>query len=182
MLDEFEQAAARVLEQLTGLKVSIWSSYRLLEILAAIQWSEVFLLPTLLLLVFINMKSSSVIIIMLFPLGRIPRLIFDHEEMVERAKQKLQYKTALHPILFELLPQKFPIPQLHDLYEGIYDIKLDKRNFSRKVFSTKLLAKQKEKEKENSKRGAFYYKLDRRKYNSKFHAFLNFIPNPDNYK
>ena len=119
---------------------------------------------------------------MLFPLGRIPRLIFDHEEMVERAKQKLQYKTALHPILFELLPQKFPIPQLHDLYEGIYDIKLDKRNFSRKVFSTKLLAKQKEKEKENSKRGAFYYKLDRRNYNSKFHAFLNFIPNPDNYK
>ena len=92
LLDEFQQAAARVLEQLTGLKVSIWSSYRLLEILAAIQWSEVFLLPTLLLLVFINMKSSSVIIIMLFPLGRIPRLIFDHEEMVERAKQSCNIK------------------------------------------------------------------------------------------
>ena len=65
LLDEFEQAAARVPEQLTGLKVSIWSSYRLLEILAAIQWSELFLLPALLLLLFINMKSSSIIIIML---------------------------------------------------------------------------------------------------------------------
>jgi len=88
----------------------------------------------------------------------------------------------LHPILFELLPEKFTIPQLHDLYEGIYDTRLDKRNFSRKVLSTKLLVKQREKEKENSKKGAFYYKLDRRRYNSKFHAFLNFIPNPDNLK
>jgi hypothetical protein len=42
--------------------------------------------------------------------------------------------------------------------------------------------KQKEKEKEKSKKGAFYYKLDRRRYNSKFHAFLNFIPNPDNLR
>src|SRR5215467_6939618 len=113
-----------------------------------------------------------------FPLNKIPRLIFDHEEMVEKAKQKLQYKAALHPILFELLPEKFTIPQLHDLYEGIYSTTLDKRNFSRKVLSTRLL----EKEKENSKKGAFYFKLDRRRYNSKFHAFLNFIPKPDNLK
>ncbi len=117
-----------------------------------------------------------------FLLDKIPKLIFDHGEMVEKAKQRLQYKAALHPILFELLPEKFTIPQLHDLYEGIYDTRLDKRNFSRKVLSTKLLVKQKEKEKENSKKGAFYYKLDRRRYNSKFHAFLNFIPNPDNLK
>lgn len=117
-----------------------------------------------------------------FSVNKIPRLIFDHEEMVEKAKQKLQYKAALHPILFELLPEKFTIPQLHVLYEGIYDSKIDKRNFSRKVLSTKLLVKQREKEKENSKKGAFYYKLDRRRYNSKFHAFLNFIPKPDNLK
>ena len=78
--------------------------------------------------------------------------------------------------------KKFTIPQLHDLYEGIYETRLDKRNFSRKVLSTKLLVKQKEKEKEKSKKGAFYYKLDRRRYNSKFHAFLNFIPNPDNLR
>jgi 8-oxo-dGTP diphosphatase len=117
-----------------------------------------------------------------FSVNNIPRLIFDHEEMVEKAKQRLQYKAALHPILFELLPEKFTIPQLHVLYEGIYGSKLDKRNFSRKVLSTKLLVKQREKEKENSKKGAFYYKLDRRRYNSKFHAFLNFIPKPDNLK
>jgi hypothetical protein len=59
---------------------------------------------------------------------------------------------------------------------------MDKRNFSRKVLSTGLLIKQKDKEKESSKRGAFYYKLDKRKYLTKFNAFLNFIPNPHNLK
>jgi len=46
------------------------------------------------------------------------------------------------------------------------------------VLSTGLLIKQKDKEKESSKRGAFYYKLDKEKYLNKFNAFLNFIPNP----
>jgi hypothetical protein len=59
---------------------------------------------------------------------------------------------------------------------------LDKRNFTRKILSTKLLVKQKEKEKEGSKKGAFYYKLDKRRYDSQFHSFMNFIPNPDNLK
>ena len=36
-----------------------------------------------------------------------PRLIFDHDEMVELAKKQLRYKAAFHPVLFELLPEKF---------------------------------------------------------------------------
>lgn len=112
-------------------------------------------------------------------LDKMPELIFDHKKMVEIAKRQLRYKAALHPILFELLPAKFTIPQLQNLYEGIYDAAFDNRNFSRKVLSTELLIKQKEKDKANSKKGAFYYKLDKRKYKANFQAFLNFIPNPD---
>ena len=114
-----------------------------------------------------------------FLLKKIPDLIFDHKKMVENAKKQLRYKAALHPILFELLPPRFTIPQLQILYEGIYDTTFDNRNFSRKVLSTELLIKQKEKDKANSKKGAFYYRLDKRKYKANFQAFLNFIPNPD---
>jgi ADP-ribose pyrophosphatase YjhB (NUDIX family) len=110
-----------------------------------------------------------------------PRLIFDHEDMLALAQQKLRYKAALHPILFELLPPKFTIPQLQSLYEGVYDTTFDNRNFSRKILSTGLLVKQKEKDKVNSKKGAFYYKLDKKKYKAKLGAFLNFIPNPDKF-
>jgi 8-oxo-dGTP diphosphatase len=112
-------------------------------------------------------------------LDKMHELIFDHKKMVEIAKKQLRYKAALHPILFELLPAKFTIPQLQNLYEGIYEATFDNRNFSRKVLSTELLIKQKEKDKANSKKGAFYYKLDKRKYKANFQAFLNFIPNPD---
>jgi 8-oxo-dGTP diphosphatase len=117
-----------------------------------------------------------------FPVNKMPKLIFDHNKMVSQAKEKLRYKAAFHPILFELLPEKFTLPQLRNLYEGIYDAEIDKRNFIRKIRSTRLLVKQKEKEKESSKKGAYYYKLDRRRYNSNFNSFLNFIPNPQKLK
>jgi len=115
-----------------------------------------------------------------FPLDKFPKLIFDHNEMVEMAKEKLRYKAALHPILFELMPEKFTIPQLQNLYEGVYGTAIDKRNFSRKLLSTGLLIKQADKEKNNSKKGAFYYKLNSKHYKAKFQAFLNIIPNPHN--
>ncbi len=116
-----------------------------------------------------------------FLLDEMPQLIFDHEQMIEAAKKRLRYKAALHPVLFELLPEKFTIPQLKNLYEGLYGTTFDKRNFSRKVLSTGLLVKQKDKDKGNSRKGAFYYKLDKQKYSENFSAFLKFIPNPDKF-
>lgn len=113
-----------------------------------------------------------------FPLNKIPELIFDHEEMVRMAKEKLRYKAALHPLLFELLPKKFTLPQLQSLYEYVYDTSFDKRNFSRKVLSTRLLIKQHDKDRNTSKKGAFYYKLNAKNYKADFQAFLNIIPNP----
>lgn len=107
-----------------------------------------------------------------FPIKEFPELVFDHNQMVLMARKKLQEKALTHPILFELLPPKFTIPQMHSLYEGVYDISYDKRNFSRNILSTGLLVKLKEKEKASSRKGAFYYKLDKRKYKSRFSSLL----------
>ncbi|WDF54267.1 NUDIX hydrolase [Mucilaginibacter sp. KACC 22063] len=114
-----------------------------------------------------------------FLLTEVPPLIFDHEEMLRMAKKQLRYKAALHPILFNLLPDKFTVPQLQALYEGIYQAKFDDRNFSRKVLSTGLLIKLDEKDKQSSKKGAFYYRLNQQEYLENFESFLNFVPNPD---
>lgn len=115
-----------------------------------------------------------------FRLEEVPPLIFDHEQMVENAKNWLRYKAALHPVLFELLPDKFTLPQLHAIYEGLFQMELDKRNFSKKVLSSGILVKQKEKDKANSRKGAFYFRLDKEKYKEGFQTFLNFVPKPDN--
>ncbi|MEO6499412.1 MAG: NUDIX domain-containing protein [Mucilaginibacter sp.] len=110
-----------------------------------------------------------------------PDLIFDHNEMVKMARKQLMYKAALHPVLFQLLPEKFTIPQLQSLYEGVYQTKFDDRNFSRKLLSTGLLIKLTEKDKQSSKKGAFYYKLDQTHYQDNFESFLNLVPNPDKF-
>ena len=114
-----------------------------------------------------------------FSFNKFPKLIFDHAFMVDLASKSLRYQASLHPILFELLTDKFTMPQLQNLYEDVYNTTFDKRNFSRKVLSTDLLIKQKEKDKSGSKKGAFYYKLNKKNYITNFHAFLKFIPNPD---
>lgn len=108
----------------------------------------------------------------------IPSLILDHNEMVALAKENLRYKAALHPLLFELLPAKFTIPQLQHLYEQLYDTELDSGNFSKKIRSLDILVRLAEKEKTSSKKGAFYYKLNKRKYKAGFKSFLNLVNNP----
>jgi ADP-ribose pyrophosphatase YjhB (NUDIX family) len=116
-----------------------------------------------------------------FLVDKKPKLIFDHDIMLKMAQQELRYQAASHPILFEMLPEKFTIPQLQNLYEGVYQTRFDNRNFSRKVLSTDLLTKLNEKDKSGSKKGAFYYKLNKRKYKAGFRSFMNFIPNPDRF-
>jgi hypothetical protein len=110
-----------------------------------------------------------------FPLNRMPQLIFDHQEMVVKAQQRLQEKVSNHPIGFELLPGKFTLPQLQNLYEAIYESTLDKRNFKRKILSLGILNKLEEKEKESSRKGAFYYTFDKVKYSKLAEEGVKFI-------
>ncbi len=97
-------------------------------------------------------------------ISRLPKLIFDHAEMVARALDDLQMQIKVKPVGFELLPEKFTLVQLQDLYEAIYQRRIDKRNFRKKILSMNILEKLDEKEKETSKKGAYYYKFIREKY------------------
>ena len=108
------------------------------------------------------------------PISSLPKLIFDHSAMIERALKKLQIRARTQPIGFELLPYKFTIPQLQGLYEAIYNKALDKRNFRRKLLSMDLLEKLEEKEKETSRKGAWYYRFDPKKYEDLLKRGFNF--------
>jgi ADP-ribose pyrophosphatase YjhB (NUDIX family) len=110
-----------------------------------------------------------------FLLHRIPPLIFDHRKMVMKARERLQEKVVAHPVGFELLPTKFTLPQLQNLYEAIYEMPLDKRNFTKKMLSLGVLNKLNEKEKKSSRKGAFYYVFDSKKYRRLQSSGLKFI-------
>lgn len=97
-------------------------------------------------------------------ISRLPDLIFDHPIMVKKALTDLQNQVKVKPVGFELLPEKFTLVQLQDLYEAIYQRKVDKRNFRKKILSMGILEKLEEKEKETSKKGAYYYRFNKDRY------------------
>jgi 8-oxo-dGTP diphosphatase len=99
-----------------------------------------------------------------FSLTRLPELIFDHTDMVRRALTDLQNQIRIKPVGFELLPEKFTLVQLQDLYEAIYRRIVDKRNFRKKILSMGILEKLVEKERVTSKKGAYYYKFNEGTY------------------
>jgi 8-oxo-dGTP diphosphatase len=99
-----------------------------------------------------------------FDFTELPELVMDHNEMIQHALQKLRLRAASHPAGLELLPEKFTLSQLRLLYENIYDRPMDKRNFSRKVLSMKILHKLNEKETANSRKGSYLYVFDKQGY------------------
>ncbi len=109
-----------------------------------------------------------------YTLKELPTLALDHDQMVADALDKLRRKARQQPIGFELLPEKFTIPQLQKLYEAIYQRDLDPRNFRKKVLSLKVLVKLDEKDKSGSKRGAFLYRFDADKYEELLESGYNF--------
>jgi len=110
-----------------------------------------------------------------FALEDIPQLVLDHNVMIADALDRLRQKTTHKPIGFELLPEKFTIPQLQSLYEAIHQTKLDDRNFRKKLLSFDLLIKLDEKDKSTSKKGAFLYRFDYGKYKKLEESGINFV-------
>lgn len=99
-----------------------------------------------------------------FSISDLPRLAFDHEEIIDVALQRLKNKVRYEPIGFELLPPKFTLTQLQHLYEVILESSLDKRNFRKKILGMDLLIETDEIEQDVAHRAARLYRFDEAKY------------------
>ncbi|MEH6679058.1 MAG: NUDIX domain-containing protein [Sediminicola sp.] len=102
-----------------------------------------------------------------FKIKEMPKLIFDHDQMLTKAIARLQRRAKNKPIGFELLPVKFTMRQLQELYESILDKELDKRNFVTKVNGLDILVKLDEKNMKVSRKGAYLFQFDKKKYDQK---------------
>ncbi|OXG09240.1 ADP-ribose pyrophosphatase YjhB (NUDIX family) [Flavobacterium araucananum] len=102
-----------------------------------------------------------------FSIAEAPHLIFDHNEMLHQAIKWLRYRTSIKPIGFELLPEKFTMRQLLELYEAILSKELDKRNFISKINSLEILNKLEEKDMQSSRKGSYLYTFNKEKYEEK---------------
>ena len=98
--------------------------------------------------------------------NNIPKLPFDHNEILDFAMEKLKEKVRRQPIGFELLPREFSITELQHLYECVLGINLDKRNFRKKLSSMNLLVDSGVSQNAVAHRPARLYRFDRKKYNT----------------
>lgn len=94
-----------------------------------------------------------------WPVTNLPQLAFDHKEMVNLGLERLQKKASIDLVGKELLPEKFTLTQLNNLYNAIYQKQFDAGNFRKKLSSLNVLEKLKIKDTSSSKRGAFYYRF-----------------------
>jgi len=99
-----------------------------------------------------------------YNLNNLPDLLFDNDEMIERAVSTMRNQIYHQPIGYNLLPEKFTLPEIHVLYETILDKKLDRRNFPNKLMSLGILIKLDEKRKIGQHRSPYLYKFDKEKY------------------
>ncbi len=89
----------------------------------------------------------------------LPELVFDHNEMVGQGLQRLQRKASIDLVGKELLPERFTLTQLNNLYNAIFQKQFDAGNFRKKLSTLNMLEKLKAKDTSSSKRGAYYYKF-----------------------
>lgn len=103
----------------------------------------------------------------------VPELILDHKEILDKALDTLRTELNLMPVGYNLLPEKFTIPELQKLYETILDKKLDRRNFLRKITNIGILNKLDEKKSNVAHKAPNLYSFDKEKYDEVLKNGLN---------
>lgn len=99
-----------------------------------------------------------------FALDEVPSLAFDHDLILRTALIELRKQIHFEPVGFELLPEKFTIKQLQNLYEAILDVHFDHRNFYNKMKHFEILVQLDETVKPTPKKEAFLFKFNAEKY------------------
>jgi len=96
----------------------------------------------------------------------ITELMFDHNEIFNEALKKLRNDLLHEPLIFELLPEKFTLTQMQNVYEVIFNTRYDKRNFRRKINKMPYLKPLNEYETGVSHKPAQLYTFDKDLYES----------------
>ena len=106
------------------------------------------------------------------PIDQLPRLPFDHKEIIEAAVSEIRLWVEKEPaIVFDYLPPKFTALQLRRAYEVIYNREMDVRNFHKKMSSLAYVVPTEDRQDGVAHRAARYFRFDKVKYNQQRSRF-----------
>jgi len=99
-----------------------------------------------------------------YNINELPKLSFDHKEILKTAIERLQGKITYEPIGFELLDKKFPFSDLEKLYTTLLGREIDRRNFRKKIIGLNVLDELNEKVSKGSGRPANLFQFNQKRY------------------
>lgn len=165
--ETLEQAVIRELNEETGIKANYLEQ---LYTFGAINRDERARVITISYIALINPKNYSLKAdtdakdAKWFDINDIPKLAFDHKDIITKGLERLKAKINYQPLGFELLNSKFPFSDLENLYQTILSKKIDRRNFRKKLLSFEILQETTEFKNIGSGRPAKLYKFNSKKY------------------
>ena len=177
MDEDLDEAAKRVLNELTGLKNVNLMQFNRTKDPRDVHWLERAM----------QSKVERIVTIAYLSLVKIDRalnrdldnyqaswvampdikaLAFDHNLIIKEAITYVRQYVEFNPSsLFDLLPRKFTASQLRTLYELVYDKQYDVRNFHKKIALMEYVVPLEEKQQGVAHRAARYYRFDKKIYN-----------------
>lgn len=105
-------------------------------------------------------------------IDQIPALLFDHNAMISMALKTLRRQLSYQPIGYELLPEKFTMPDLQQLYETILGQSLDRRNFQKRMLGYGILERLDERKTGGAHKAPYLYQFNKAKYQQALEAEL----------
>ena len=99
-----------------------------------------------------------------FGMDEIPRLAFDHDQILRVASNQLRRDIHFEPVGFDLLPEVFTLPQLQNLYEAILGVHFDRRNFANKMKHYGMIVELPDESPRTGTRIPIKYKFDKDNY------------------
>jgi len=93
------------------------------------------------------------------PVDNLPRLAFDHKDILDYAVRRLRAKVSYSNIVYGLMPKQFRLSELQRMYEVIINDNLDKRNFRKRMLATDLLQETGKKDLKGAHRPARLYQF-----------------------
>jgi 8-oxo-dGTP diphosphatase len=165
--EDLDAAAARVLEELTGLRdvyleqvkaFGAVNRHPLGRVITVAHYSLIRISKYLVTPASFAQKARW------HSIREVTELAFDHDQILKACFHRLKQQVRYRPIGFELLPPKFTLTELQHLYEAILETELDKRNFRKKILSMNLLIDLNETQEGVAHRPAKLYEFDRDLY------------------
>ena len=93
-----------------------------------------------------------------FAVHDLPKLAFDHQEILDKAHERLVAKLEYSTIAFQFMPKEFTLTELQQVYELILRETVDKRNFRKRILSLGLIKETGKERKEGAHRPAKLYR------------------------